>query len=77
MATTLYKIVEQAMGLPSDSRAQLADLLVQSLDSDGLGYVERIWVDEAKRRRDEVRNGKVDTIPGETALRKTRESLRR
>jgi len=76
MTTSLDKIVEEAMGLPSESRAELADLLVQSLDLGALGHFERIWVDEARRRRDQVRAGEVETIPGESALRKVRESLR-
>jgi hypothetical protein len=77
MATTVEKLIEQAMTLPSESRAQLADLLVESLDADDLGRIDRLWTAEAKRRRDEVRTGHVETIPGEEALRKVRDSLER
>ena len=77
MATTVEKLIEQAMTLPSESRAQLADLLVESLDADDLGRIDRLWTAEAKRRRDEVRAGQVKTIPGDEALRKVRDSLRR
>jgi len=77
MATTLEQLAEQAMNLPSESRARLADLLVESLDSDQLGHIDRLWVEEAKRRRDEVRSGRVETIPGEEALRKVRDVVRR
>jgi hypothetical protein len=65
------------MELPSQSRAELADRLVQSLDAEDLGNIEALWVSEARRRRDEVRGGKVETIPGDSATRKVRESLRR
>ena len=75
MATTIEKLVEQAMTLPSESRARLADLLVESLDADDLGRIDRLWAAEARRRRDEVRAGLVETVPGEEALRKVRESL--
>ena len=75
MATTVEKLVEQAMTLPSESRARLADLLVESLDADELGRIDQLWVAEAKRRRDEVRSGKVEPIPGDEALRKVRDSL--
>jgi len=75
MATTFQQLAEQAMGLPSEARAQLADLLVESLDGDELGRVEQLWLAEAKQRRDEVRSRSVNTIPGEEALRKVRESL--
>lgn len=77
MATTVEKLVEEAMTLPSESRARLADLLVESLDADALGEIERLWAAEATRRRDEVRAGLVETVPGEEALRKVRESLGR
>jgi len=77
MATTVEQLAEQAMTLPSESRARLADLLVESLEGDDLGRIEQLWIAEAKRRRDEVRNGKVDTVPGEDALRQVRDSIRR
>jgi hypothetical protein len=76
MATNWEKLAEQAMTLPSESRARLADRLVESLDGDELGTIERLWVTEAIRRRDDVRSGKVEAIDGEEALRKVRSSLR-
>jgi len=72
---TLEQVAEQAMALPSESRAQLADLLVESLDGEELGRIEQLWLVEAKRRRDEVRSGNVKTVPGEEALRRVRDSL--
>ena len=77
MTTTVEELAEQAMSLPSESRARLADLLVESLDANDLGRIDRLWVAEAKRRRDEVRAGHVRTVPGDEALRKVRDSLRR
>ncbi len=77
METTVEQLVEQAMTLPSESRARLADLLVESLESDDLGRIEQLWITEAKRRRDEVRVGKVETVPGEEGLRQVRDSVRR
>ncbi|HEY3303494.1 MAG TPA: addiction module protein [Candidatus Binatia bacterium] len=40
------------MNLPAESRPRLADLLVESLDGDELGRIDRVWVAEAKRRRE-------------------------
>ena len=76
MATQWEQLVEQALALPSESRAKLADRLVESLDVDELGPTDRLWTAEAKRRRDEVRTGDVQPINGEEALRKVRDSLR-
>jgi len=77
MATTVERLAEQALKLPSESRARLADLLVESLDEADFGRIDRLWAAEAKRRRDEVRAGHVKTIPGERARRRVRDALKR
>lgn len=64
------------MALPAASRARLADILVESLGVAELSDIDTLWLNEAKRRRDDVRAGHVDTIPGDEALRKVRDSLR-
>ena len=76
MATNWEQLAEQAMALPSESRARLADRLVESLDVAELGAIDNLWVAEVIRRRDEIRSGRVETIDGEDALRKVRDSLR-
>lgn len=76
MTITLDKLIEEVMTLPSESRARLADLLVESLDAEELGRIDR-WAVEVTRRRDEVRAGLVETVPGEEALRNVRESIRK
>ena len=58
------------MGLPVEARARLANLLVESLNTD-----EPNGLAEAKRRRNEVRSGKVQTISGPEGLRKVRDTL--
>ena len=77
MSTTVEQLAKEAMSLPGESRARLADLLVESLDAETLTQIDRLWLSEAKRRRDEVRSGDVKTIPGDEALRSVRDSLRR
>jgi putative addiction module component (TIGR02574 family) len=77
MATTVERLAQQALKLPSESRAELADRLVESLDASDLGRIDRLWTAEAKRRRDEVRAGRVKTIPGDQARRKVRNAVRR
>ena len=75
MSTIIEQLAEQAMNLPGESRARLADLLVESLGADALTEIDQLWLSEAKRRRDEVRADKVRTIPGDEALRSVRDSL--
>lgn len=76
MAATIEELAAQAMSLSAESRAQLADLLVESRDAEELGRIDRLWLAEAKRRRDEVRSGRIETIPGDEALHRIRDTLR-
>jgi hypothetical protein len=74
---TLDQLAQEALALPSESRALLADKPVESLDTAELGVIDRLWATEAKRRRDEVRQGRVKTIPGDEALARVRRALGR
>lgn len=77
MGTNVERVTEQAMKLPAQSRAELADRLVESLDSEEIGQIDRLWVVEAKRRRDEVRSGKVKTISSVDASQRVRRAIKR
>ncbi len=72
MATTVEKLAREALSLPSESRAWLADRLVESLEPSEDNVIEKQWLAEALRRRDEVRSGRVQTISGEEALTRVR-----
>ncbi len=60
------------MQLPMTSRALLADKLVESLEVAEPDDIQRIWNVEAIRRRDEVRSGQVQPIPGAQVLAEVR-----
>jgi hypothetical protein len=77
MPMTIEQLAAEALTLPSEERALLADRLVESLDAAEVNRLDRLWVTEAKRRRDEVRNGTVQSIPGDEALARVRRSLGR
>lgn len=77
MPMTIQQIAEEAFTLPSEERALLADQIVESLDADESNPIDGLWAAEATRRRDEVRNGVVRTIPGDEALARVRRSLGR
>lgn len=72
---TIEQIAAEALTLPSEQRALLADRLVESLDAAEVSRIDRLWATEAKRRRDEVRDGTVKTISGDEALARVRRSL--
>lgn len=63
------------MHLPVSSRAELAEKLVGSLDFSEDGDIQQAWAKEAIRRRDDVRSGKVKTIPGDEVLAEVRQML--
>jgi len=77
MQITVEQIAEEALALPSEARALLADRLVESLDPAEDGYIRQLWLEEAQRRIDEVRNGSVATIPGEIAFSQVRSAIGR
>jgi hypothetical protein len=69
---SIEQLTEEILALPSAARAILADRLVESLEFDTDPAVQAAWVAEAKRRRDEIRNGSVQPIAGEDALAQVR-----
>jgi putative addiction module component (TIGR02574 family) len=77
MPITPEDLAAKAMDLSSEARARLADLIVESLDADALGPIDRAWADEAKRRRDAFREGQAKTVPADEAIRQVRDSLKR
>ena len=72
---TVEQISEQALALPSEARALLADRLVESLDPAEDVRIRELWRDELLRRRDEVRSGRVKTIPGDEVLARVRRAV--
>ncbi|MFH1561975.1 MAG: addiction module protein [Nitrospirota bacterium] len=58
------RLVNETMSLPSDMRTTLVDRLIESLNVPTQREVDRLWAEEAERRIEEVRSGKVSTIPG-------------
>ena len=72
MATSVDELVTKAMALSGEARALLAERLVESLDQES---VSEIWLNEAKKRRDEVRSGRVKPIPGVEVMEEVRKLI--
>ena len=77
MSLTLSQLTEEAMLLPAASRAQLADQLVESLADAAADEIQELWTAQAISRRDEVRSGLVQPIPGEQVLADVRRMVGR
>ena len=67
MTAALKNIAETVDQLPAKDRVFLAEHLLVSLEEADL---EQQWADEALRRRDEVRSGKVKPIPAAEVYRR-------
>ncbi len=72
---SIEQLTEELLALPSVSRAFLAEKLVESLEFDTDSIFQEAWVTEAKKRRDQIRNGSVQPILGEEALSQVRRLL--
>jgi hypothetical protein len=75
MHMTVEQIAEEALALPSEARALLADRLVESLDPAEDGLIRQLWMREARRRIDEVRSGSVKTILADEAFAQVRQAI--
>jgi hypothetical protein len=72
MSMTAEQIYQEAIQLPNESKVSLAERLVEYLESHIDSDLERIHLDTAKRRRDEIRSGQVQPVDGEQALARVR-----
>jgi putative addiction module component (TIGR02574 family) len=72
MTSALKDIADTVDQLPAKDRAYLAEHLIASLDEADL---QQQWADEAIRRRDEVRSGKVKTVPSAEVYRRIQRLL--
>ena len=65
----MKELIAEAISLPVEERAILADAILRSLnppDSD----MDRRWVAVARRRLAELRSGQVEAVPGDEVFAK-------
>jgi putative addiction module component (TIGR02574 family) len=77
MTPQVSEVLEKALTLSTQDRGLLIGQLIESLDEGPAEEgVEEAWAEEIKRRVDDIRSGKVKTIPGEQVLRKLAKKVR-
>lgn len=69
MSPSANKLLEEAIKLPEDARADLAAALIESLDNDRDPNAESAWSDEIARRLRDYEAGAVKPIPWDEARR--------
>ena len=72
---TLKELETEALRLNPAARAKLAKKLLNSLDVLSEAEVERLWVEEAERRNEQVERGVVGMRRAEDVIRGTRARL--
>ena len=72
----LLQIESEALELPVQDRAALAQRLLLSLEEVSESEFERLWADESARRVAEFDAGKGVSVSGEEVARKARTLLR-
>jgi len=58
------KLIQEALNLPPDERAIVAERLLSSLEQE-LSEIDQLWVLEAEDRLNAYERGEVDAIPAE------------
>jgi putative addiction module component (TIGR02574 family) len=69
------ELLQKALALPEEERAELASTLIDSLDPITDENVEAAWQEEIGRRIEELRSGKAKTIPWDAVRKETRAIL--
>lgn len=75
--TTLERIAEEALKLPPEDRAYLADQLEQSLPHEGFASAEiaRAWASEINRRMEAYDSGQTQATGFDEVMRRLRQRL--
>ena len=69
---SLQEVQTLALELTVQERAELAEVLLETLERPSQDEIDRRWADVITRRVEELRSGKVEGIPGDVVLQKLR-----
>lgn len=74
MTALAEKIYDEVLDLPTDQRLGLIDKLLESI-SPSVASVQEAWVEEAEKRLELYRQGKIQSISGEEVFRRLQDRL--
>ncbi len=69
MNQTAETLLQAALALPPEDRANLAEHLLDSLAESDQAAIDAAWGEEADRRLRAFEQGKIKAIPGEEVMR--------
>lgn len=69
MALTLTELENESLKLSTKERAELAEHLLESIDSGGENDSEKYWIEEAEKRYQAYRAGKIKGKPADRVFK--------
>jgi len=75
MTQEVRELLQKALALPENERAELAGNLISSLDATVDPDVDAAWQQEVVRRLQDIQSGKVDTVSWQGVQQKGRTLL--
>ena len=69
MSADIQRVFANALALPPEDRATLADMLLASLDQSDPVEISEAWAIELRRRVKELDDGTAEAIPAEEVFR--------
>ncbi|MEI7814063.1 MAG: addiction module protein [Coriobacteriia bacterium] len=69
---TVDEIMREALALDAAARASMAHELLTSLESLSEDEVERLWIEEARRRSADVKAGSAHTVSADESIARAR-----
>lgn len=77
MSTAVAEIEAKIRSLSHEDKTELIRALIAELDAPADADVERLWLEEARKRHRELVEGKVQPIPGDRVFENLRSRLKR
>ncbi|HDH04134.1 MAG TPA: addiction module protein [Nitrospirae bacterium] len=68
------ELISEAISLPVEVRTLLVNKLLESLNPPDK-EIDELWAKEAEKRVEDIRTGKVKTIPGEEVFKRIRKKI--
>jgi putative addiction module component (TIGR02574 family) len=75
MTQEAHELLQKALALPENERAELAGNLIASLDVTFDPDVDAAWQQEVARRLNDIQSGKIETVSWEEVQQKGRALL--
>ncbi|MBI4443725.1 MAG: addiction module protein [Acidobacteria bacterium] len=63
MSELSHQVLKQALSLPPEERAEVAELLLSSLDPATQRRIDSLWAEEAEDRLDAFNKGEIRAVP--------------